>query len=124
MVKQIISVDKSKDGSRTYGTDSKGNPLFGRTPAVTAMLVAGAYANVVEQTQTKSYDADGKLVDLEPDEQRKLWIVTAVFPSKEAAIANNAEEQLFEVETAAYVTSQKHIIAEKYKVGSSLAGAV
>lgn len=124
MVRQIMSVDKSKDGSRTYATDSKGNPMFGRTPAITDKLIAGAYVNVIDQRQTKTYDAEGKLVDLEPEEQRSLTIITAVFPDRQSAIANNAEEQLFDVETSAYVASQKHVIAEKYKVAGSLAGAV
>lgn len=124
MVKRINSVGKSKDGSRTYAEDIKGNVMFGRTPEITAKLKEGAFANVVEQLQTKTTDADGKLVDLPVEEQRKLNIVTGVWETKEDAIRANAEEELFEVETAAYVTSQKQVIGEKYKSAVSLKDAL
>ena len=124
MIKFITSVDKSKDGTRTYAKDNKGNPMFGQSPTVTELLKAGAYANVVEQLQTKTRDADGNLVDLEPHEQKRNLIVTAVFPDKAAAIAANAEESLFELETKAYAKSQVKHIMETYKIEGSLADAI
>lgn len=121
MIKNIISVEKSNDGKRTYGTDIKGNPLFGRTPAITAQLAAGMFANVVEQMQLKTYDANGELVDLPVEERRNLWIVTAVFPTKQAAIEADKAEELFDAEASAYVASQKSVFAEKHKAAGSLA---
>lgn len=123
MIKFITSVDTSKAG-KLYASDNKGNAMFGRTPAITEKLKAGAYANVVEQLQTKGYDADGKLVDLPVEEQRRNLIITAVFPDKATAIMHNAEESLFEVETAAFVKAQTHKIAATYKVEGSLADAI
>lgn len=115
MVKQIIGIDKSKAG-RTYATDVKGNPMFGRTPGITEKLVAGAFANVTEQLQTMTVNDKGELVDLPVEQHRKLWIVTAVFDNRQSAIAANAEESLFDLETKAYVFSQRAAIATQYKL--------
>ena len=119
MVKNIVSVEQSKDGSRTYATDSKGLPMFGRTPSVTALLKAGAYANVIEETQRMTRNEAGELVDLDPSDYRKNLIITAVFPTREAAIVANTEEALFEQESVAYLASQKGEISKKYKLDAA-----
>lgn len=119
MIKRIITVEKSKDGSRTYATDLKGQPMFGRTDATTAMLKAGSYANVVEQVQTKTTDEKGELVDLPLNEQRTLQIVTAVWDTKTAAIEVAAEDQMFDLETRAYVQSQTKVISNQYKLDAA-----
>lgn len=106
MIKQIITVEKSKDGTRTYGTDIKGEPLFPRVDAVRDQMKAGCYGNVVEQLQTKTFDEKGNLVDLPTEEQRRLQIVTAVWPTRDEAIKANAEEALFEAHTKAYVSGK------------------
>lgn len=123
MIKFITSVETAKSG-KVYATDSKGNPMFGRTPAVTEKLTAGAYANVIEDKQTMTRDADGELKPIPLEEQRNLFIVTAVFPNKAAALDARNEESLFELEAEEHLNKAKAVIAKTYKVDESLAAAI
>lgn len=117
MVKRITSVDTSKAGKK-YATDIKGNPMFARTPALTELLAEGMFANVVEQLQTKTTDANNNLVDLPVEQHRPLHIITSVFTTKQAAIEALAEEGLFDAEVEEYTSSQRAAIASKYKLSS------
>lgn len=123
MIKLIVGVETSKDG-RKYATDELGLPMFSRTPSINEKLVAGAWCNVSEEVQTKTKDADGNLVDLEPAAYKRNQIITAVFASETDALHISASPELFHAKRAAYVKQQTAKIAETFKVEGSLAAAI
>lgn len=123
MIKLIVGVETSKDG-RKYATDELGLPMFSRTPSINDKLVAGAWCNVSEERQTMTRDTDGKLVPLEPHEQKVNQIITSVFATEDDALKISASPELFLAKKAAFIKQQTHAIAATYKVEGSLADAI
>ena len=114
MVKNLISVETSKDGKRKYATDSKGSPFFPQTAAIGEKLTAGCWANVLERERNMTRNEKGELVEL--DHPVKEWIITAVFTDKKAALEANTADAVFEMESKAFINSQVDKIATEYKV--------
>lgn len=113
MIKNLISVAKSKK-DKIYATDNKGNAMFPQNPQVAELLKAGAFANVIERERTQTLNDAGELVNLEHPVRE--FIITAVFADRQAAVAANAEEQIFELESKAYAQSQVAELAKKYEL--------
>lgn len=123
---KVIMIDAvhTSAAGRVYVTDSNGEVYLPRTKEMDKTIRQGQFANVIEQVQTKTRDKDGKLVDLEPHEVRKNWIITGVYENEMQAIKSKAAPQLFEQKTAAYLKQQESVIAKEFAVDASLAAAI
>lgn len=102
MLFKIASVGQSNDGKTTFINDLLGRIYFPKSKDMEVQ--AGHYAYSVEVEQTKTYDAQGELVDLATP--RKLQQITAIWATKQQAIEALAEMNLLSAEVTAETSKQ------------------
>lgn len=98
MLFKITSVSVSAAGNN-YANDIAGRVYFPKTKDME--LVAGQYGYAIEQIQTKTYDENKNLIDL--DVPIKIWQITATFATKAEAIEAAAEAGTLSMEVVAEV---------------------
>jgi hypothetical protein len=112
-IKRILTIGTGKGtAKRPYATDIKGQVMFPKDKSM--VLEVGQYANVIEEEQTQTFDDAGNLVPLVPAVKRQ--IITAVFKSRQDAIAAAAEDGIFEQETKLFAAAESVKLKTTYKL--------
>jgi hypothetical protein len=118
MLFRIATVAQSAAG-RSYANDINGRVFFPKTKDMEVLV--GHYGYAVEQVQTKTTDEDGNLIDLV--EPRKIWQITATFPTKALAIEAAAEAGTLSAEVSAEVAKVAKSLNLSEEAVSALAAA-